>query len=441
MSLSRRQFLTLVGGSAAGAIVMSPLQTIFAQRAMGQSILAEGYGDLVKDPEGILDLPAGFRYRAFSRTGDLMSDGNPVPGAHDGMAAFPGPNGSTILVRNHELSPGSATQAVGNKYDETATGGTTTLIVNRRRELVRDYVSLAGTIRNCAGGPTPWGSWISSEETNLTPAQNPALTQRHGYNFEVPARARGSVDPVPLVAMGRFSHEAIAVDPRTGIVYETEDRGDSLFYRFIPTRRGRLAEGGVLEALKIKGMDKAVTRTGFPLNQPMEVEWVRIEDPDPVEDTVRVEGFAKGAAQFSRGEGIWYGYGEIYFCCTNGGDNGRGQVWRYIPGRNASQGGTIELFVEVRDNSLLKSNGEALLDAPDNVVVAPFGDLFLCEDGSATDSVIGVTPEGKLYEFARTGLSEVAGACFSANGRTMFLNIQGPGITVAIWGPWDRRQG
>lgn len=440
MSLSRRQFLTLVGGSAAGAIVMSPLQTIFAQRAMGQSLRAEGYGPLIKDPEGIIDLPAGFKYRAFSRTNDLMTDGNPVPGAHDGMAAFQGPNGATVLVRNHELSPGSSTEAVGNKYDETATGGTTTLVVNRRRELVRDYVSLAGTIRNCAGGPTPWGSWITCEETVLTPTLNPALTKSHGYNFEVPFRARASVDPVPLVDMGRFSHEAIAVDPRTGIVYETEDQGNSLFYRFIPKRRGRLAEGGVLEALRIKGMPQAITRTGFPLNQPMEVEWVRIDEPDPAGDTVRVEGFTKGAAQFSRGEGIWYGYGEFYFCCTNGGDNGRGQIWRYVPGRTAADGGTIELFVEVRTNEL-KDNGEPLLDAPDNILVAPYGDLIICEDGSNTDSLVGVTPEGKLYEIGRNSLSEFAGACFSPSGRTLFVNIQTPGITLAIWGPWDRRQG
>ena len=163
MSLSRRRFLTLTGSSAAGAVCLSSLQSFYAQRAFGQSIIAEGYGPLISDPAGIIDLPRGFKYRALSRTGDLMSDGNRVPGAHDGMAAYPGPKGSTILVRNHELSLGASIEAIGNRYDEVCSGGTTNVIVSRNRELVGDYTTLAGTIRNCAGGITPWGTWISSE--------------------------------------------------------------------------------------------------------------------------------------------------------------------------------------------------------------------------------------------------------------------------------------
>jgi uncharacterized protein len=239
--------------------------------------------------------------------------------------------------------------------------------------------------------------------------------------------------------MGRFTHEAIAVDPVTGIVYETEDQGDSLFYRFIPNVPGQLVEGGVLEALVIKGQPSVNTKDNFPLNTKFEVEWVRIDDPDPIEDTVRVEGFSKGAAQFSRGEGIWFGQGELYFCCTNGGANDAGQVWRYIPGETAAAGGYIELFLEPRGGET-KINGEPIIDNPDNIVVTPFGDLFLCEDGDATNSLVGVTPEGNLYEFARNRLSEFAGACFSPSGRTLFVNIQVPGITFAIRGPWLQRQ-
>lgn len=422
---------------------MSPLQALMANAALGKNVRGGGYGELVPDPNGLLDLPRGFQYRAFSRTGDIMSDGYPVPADHDGMAAFPGPGNTTILVRNHELSPDEEPAVVApnnKKYDTLCKGGTTTLVVGPDRRLIRHYASLAGTYRNCAGGPTPWGSWISCEENTSTPAGNTPGDARnvekfHGYNFEVPSLSEGLVDPVPLVAMGRFNHEAIAVDPRTGIVYQTEDRGDGLFYRFVPNQPGNLREGGVLEALKIKNMPQAITRLNFPVGQPMEVEWVRIEEPNPDTDTVRVEGFTNGATQFTRGEGIWYGNGELFFNCTNGGELGLGQIWRYFPDVSGSTGGTIELFVE--------PNNPDLLDRPDNITVSPFGDLFICEDGSGTDFVVGVTQEGQLYQFARNAInnSEFAGACFSPDGRTMFVNILSPGITFAIWGPWNSRRG
>ncbi len=372
-----------------------------------------------------------------------MSDGSPVPGGHDGMAAFPGPQNTVILVRNHELSPNSATQVVGPRpYDSACKGGTTTLQIGPNGELINHYASLSGTYRNCAGGPTPWGSWITCEENTSTPATNTPgsannVMQAHGYNFEVPSNAGAPVDPVPLVAMGRFNHEAIAVDPRTGIVYETEDQRDSLIYRFVPTRPGQLSAGGTLQALVIKGMPQAKTFSGVPKRQPMPVEWVTITDPNPATDTVRVEGFSKGAAQFARGEGMWYGNGEIYFCCTNGGSvdsngrpNGAGQVWRYIPERE-----TIELFVEARSKDEL--------DGPDNIVVAPHGDLIICEDGDAEQFLVGITSEGQLYRLARNAIndSEFAGACFSPDGKTLFANIQTPGITFAIRGPWKSQRG
>jgi uncharacterized protein len=438
MLISRRRFLTAAALGTAGTALAHPLQQLYARAVAGQSLVAKGYGSLVRDPQGVIDLPTGFRYQIFSRTGDKMADGNRVPGNHDGMAAFAGPNNTTILVRNHELNPDAPIGTVApaaKTYDARGKGGTTTLVINSERQLVRDFVSLAGTSRNCAGGPTPWGSWLTCEEVVSTPATNQPgsllnVEQPHGYIFEVPASATGPVEPIPLKAMGRFYHEAVAVDPGTGIVYETEDRIDGRFYRFIPNQPGKLAAGGVLEALRIQGQPRAITTTNFPVGQKLPVEWVKIEEPDPAEDTLRGEAYQKGAAQFSRGEGMCYSKGSIYFTCTNGGGKGCGQVWRYIPGKTAQEGGAIELLVESTDPTVL--------DFPDNLVMAPSGDLVICEDGSGGNNLVGLTPQGQLYTLAHNALNqnEFAGVCFAPDGQTLFVNIQDPGMTLAIWGPW-----
>lgn len=480
MAFSRRRFLTLAGATAAGVTAISPLEAFYAKIARGQGVTSAGFGPLqpklalnhaelgntvIGDLRNIplLELPPGFNYTAISITGQTMSDGNPVPGDHDGMAAFRGPGRSVILVRNHELDANENkfgdTRGViapsNKKYDQINSGGTTTLVVGQNRELLKHFASLAGTIRNCAGGLTPWRSWISCEET----FSQSSTGIPHGYNFEVPASSKiGLADPIPLKAMGRFSHEAIAVDPKTGYIYETEDRGDSCFYRFVPAvgkpnAPGQLAQGGTLYALVIK--DKPTLNTSnnsniggteglIPIGQPLPVEWVRIEDVDPVQDTVRKEAQSKGAAIFYRGEGAWYDNNLIYFISTQGGPPavdstyGNGQVWIYNPREE-----TITLFVQA------SPSGE-LLDEPDNITVAPFGDLFLCEDGGGEQFVVGVNQKGELYQFARNAIvrpdrngeaddSEFAGACFSPDGDTLFVNTQGVGITYCIWGPWPRQ--
>ncbi len=434
MSLSRRNFLTLAGLSMTTGMGSISLNNLYTRLAKGQNPLSKGLGKLVRDPNGILDLPQGLRYGIISQVGKPMSDGTPVPTSFDGMASFRGKNGQTILVRNHELSPVQSSGVITKnefKYDKLSQGGTTTVIVNRDRTLNQEFVSLAGTNRNCSGGTTPWGSWISCEEETSTPQTNETgnpnnVSVKHGYNFEVPT-IRKLVKPVPLIAMGRFRHEAIAVDLKTGYVYQTEDQNDSCFYRFRPNKPGNLKAGGILEALVIEGMPRVDTSINYPLNQPKSVKWVQLEEVDPEQDTLRYEAQSKGAAIFKRGEGICIGNGEFYFTCTSGGKAEKGQIFRYNPVAEK-----ISLFVE--------SPGEGVLDYPDNLILSPFGDLIVCEDGAGEQFLIGITPAGKYYRLAynRLNNSEFAGVCFSPDGQTMFVNIYSPGLTLAIWGNWTK---
>lgn len=441
MKLSRRKFLGLIGvSSAVTAMVASPLKNLYSQSLTGKSLQINKFGTLKSDPRGILDLPEGFQYRIISAVGEKMDDGFPVPNNHDGMAAFPSENGSTILVRNHELNPVDTKNTIPQhiaQYDPICPGGTTTLVVDRDRNLQQHYLSLAGTNRNCSGGTTTWGSWISCEEAIATPYSPPGysleqvlphwgkVTVKHGYNFEVPATGR-LARPIPLKAMGRFRHEAIATDPKTGYIYQTEDQKDSCFYRFRPQKPGDLHAGGILETMVIKDKPRIDTGIDFPVEKPQAVEWVKIEDVDPEHDTLRYEAQAKGAAVFRRGEGICYANGELYWTCTSGGKAEVGQIFRYNLANS-----TVELFTE--------SPGTNVLDYPDNLILAPFGDLIVCEDGRGEQFLVGITPEGKYYHFARNALntSEFAGVCFAPDGKTMFVNIYRPGMTLAIWGKWS----
>lgn len=446
---NRRSFLSRSARLAGGAILTSTaLEGLVArgtwsraknylrvEAAPGQG----GYGPLrPAGPE--LALPEGFQYRAFGLEGSLMSDGNRTPRAHDGMAAFALPNGHVRLIRNHEIrndpTPSGALGDVSKAYDAKAGGGTTSLEVNPvTRQLVRDFISLNGTITNCAGGPTPWGSWLTCEEDTRGLAAG--YGQPHGYIFEVPSSSEGQVHGVPLKAMGRFVHEAVAIDPFTGIVYETEDRGTSGLYRFIPAEPGHLAAGGRLQMLAVKDRPQYDTRTGQRPQEALLATWVDIDDPDPVAAeanslAVFNQGFAKGGAVFRRGEGMWYGNGSIYFISTNGGDAGQGQVWEYRPLGTGDGDGLLILVFE--------SPSADVLNAPDNITVSPRGGLILCEDGSGQEFLHGLTPRGEIFKFAENLISggEFAGACFSPDGQTLFVNIFSPGITFAIWGPWER---
>ncbi len=412
-----------------------------------------GYGPLFpvkakNTGETLLALPRGFQYTVMGKTGAMMSDGRPTPRAHDGMAAFQ-VEGQLRLVRNHEINnqTGKSGSAIGPEaYDPLAGGGTTTLVIHpEKREVVRDFVSLGGTLVNCAGGPTPWNSWISCEETLLGPTKfkdasgqdRGGFGQRHGYCFEVFASSDQAVRPVPLKDMGCFQHEAIAVDPQTGIVYLTEDRPTAGFYRFIPRKKRELAAGGRLQMLAVNQRPNFDTRTRQKVGLGLPASWVDIADPDPPEAerdhlAVYKQGFAGGAATFARLEGCVYGKGQIFFDSTSGGEAKLGQVWKYAP--TGEDQGLLTL--------LCQSTDAAVLNMPDNLCLTPKGNVIICEDNPISNHLRMMNWEGKLGTLAKNIMKgfenrEFAGATFSPDFKTLFVNIQVPGLTLAIWGPWQ----
>lgn len=433
--ISRRNFLK-GSAKAGGAVTLGGSLLYLSACSSGQMIIRPEM-NLVKDPAGICDLPEGFSYTVISPYDEVMSDGHRVPGYHDGMGCFAGPNGETILVRNHEIGRyfpfDLDTPEPDMAYDPEAAGGTTTVWLDDQLKVTKHHLSLTGTIRNCSGGTTPWGTWISCEEPSegFWKTNTWEMGDRHGYAFEV-----NPLEPLkkimPLKAMGRFTREAVAVDPVDGVVYQTEDNMNGCFYRFLPAEPGNLAAGGTLQALKFT--DTAITHTTkdkLAIGQAYPCEWVSIENPDPDDNTLAHEARAKGAAVFVRGEGIVAHEDGIYFACTAGGPIGQGQFFKYVPDRSG-KGGSISLVYE--------TTTRGVLEKPDNITLNEWGDLIICEDNSLnTQCLAGLTPDGRLYYIAATTRSEWAGACFSPDGRTLFANIQkDPGLTVGIRGPWEK---
>ncbi len=467
--LSRKRFLQGSAAVGGGLAIGGPLSALAAQTAQGRHApRALGYGPIAPTPAqdtGIvhLELPAGFSYRVISRqldpsiayvtdpaTGATTRTEVPTPGIFDGMGSFPGPHGTTILIRNHEhreqVGEPGVVVPLSDRYDPNPrfTAGNTKLVVGRDRRVLQAIHVLGGTSTNCAGGEMPWGSWITCEETFKAPS---ATDLKHGYCFEINAYADEPNPAVPIKAAGCFAHEAVAW--HEGILYETEDNGKpSGFYRWIPDRKPRefgdmATTGGPLQAIKRKGVmayDADTATTG----ETFEVEWVTIPDPDPPTNTVKTQGTARGMISFARLEGCWVGDGKIYFDSTSGGPARSGQLWEYDPRRQ-----TLRLVYQSTD--------PAVLQAPDNLVYMPHnGDVWLQEDGAGDQFVRGVTPDGRIYDFAKTTIndSEFCGGCFSPNGDTFFLNQQGGtgvkspadvaangAVTYAIWGPFGERDG
>jgi uncharacterized protein len=459
MSVSRRSLLA-VGATAAA---FGGLARALAQEPDAYRSEAHGYGPLRPDPAGVFDLPEGFSYRIVSQAGQAMDDGFLVPGKMDGMASFSDGPDRVVLVRNHELRGDdlarSAFGADGSRvarvpadraYDRAKAGhpmagGTSTLVWDlRQQRLVAQHLSLIGTAVNCAGGPTPRRSWLSCEEIELK--AGPDAGKDHGWVFEVPADLRGLADPVPIKAMGRFKHEATATDPRTGVVYLTEDQSDGLFYRYLPNDPDKLHAGGRLQALGFAGgpadtrnWEQAFWRRG----ERKKVVWIDLDGVDSPAGDLRLRGHARGAARFARGEGVFFGKGELYFTCTSGGATRNGQVLRYRPSPQEGKPGEtdhpgeLQLFVEPSD--------KAVMCMGDNLAVAPWGHIFVCEDKYVgKNGLKGVTAEGRVYTFGRNAVeplpdapnTELAGVCFSADGSTLFVNLYLPGATLAITGPW-----
>ena len=410
--LSRRHFL----GAGAGALAAAGgLAWLYQPRKIGAPL-----GDLISDSNGMLDLPPGFSYQVVQRVGDRMTDGFNVPGAPDAMACFAGDDDSWVVMRNHEIHEGSPVDATLGFADNRG-GGVTRLVVDRESGVLRssNFV-LTGTSRNCAGGPSPYG-WLSCEEVG---------EPGHGYVFLCDASASTLQAPHKLPALGRFPHEAAAFDEATGITYLTEDTSDSAIYRHLPDHRTKPFVGGELQALKVSSQDRFRLSEGPKVGDAFDVEWVSVADPQALKASTRDQAHNSGAAFLSRGEGAWFAEGHVYICSTDGGPNRRGQLYR------------LDILSDGMDRLTLVAQAESedSFANPDNITVSPWGDVFLAEDGAPPNGVRVLKPDGSLHHFARNALnggkSEIAGICFSPDGKWLFLNLQWEGLTLAITGPF-----
>ncbi len=465
----RRRFLQGSGAALAGISLAAPFAAIMEAQARaatgsdGAQLVdaASPYGPIapVRDLSTglfLLQLPSGFTYRSMSWTGDMMTDGQRVVDRHDGMAVVQMTGGrtpETLLIRNHENGAGPLLNVPGGMYDtvqipgQGQPGGGCTVLRIRNGQLVDHRAVIGGTIVNCAGGRTLWNSWLTCEETTTNLA--PVGGMKHGYIFDVPTNP-AQTSPVPLVAMGRFRHEAIATDPVTGYIYETEDqRNVAGFYRFKPRNNSRtygsLEQGGTLQAARVVGQPNAnllalagarpssVARVG----DSFAIDWVTIDQPDadPAVYTETgtdnpdigqrnasgpfIEARNKGALRLSRGEGIWWDHKSncMYVVDTSFGyestpgagqtvvraGRGLGAVWAYHPSRTDPDRGRLTL--------IYAAAARVAGNNPDNVTVSPRGGILTCDDGAAVvdrfgagQRLMGYRNDGLAYIFAKNNM-------------------------------------
>ncbi|MDQ0379405.1 alkaline phosphatase PhoX [Amycolatopsis thermophila] len=456
-SLSRRDLLRTGAASGLGIVVAGSVDAIAAPSAAAQVKRPTGYGALVDDPAGLLALPKGFRYQVVAQAGvTKLETGEPTPSDADGTACFRNGRGF-VLVNNHEIGGGEEFRVPalpGLTYDPGAGGGTTNIVVDRDGNRQIEYVSLAGTHNNCAGGVTPWGTWLTCEETEQRAGG--VYQKDHGYVFEVDAFDRdANLEPIPLKFLGRYSHEAVAVDPRTNEIYLTEDASgpNGLYFRWVPPKGFRGGKGALRKLALSEGGDTAGTLQAMSCfkgsrhiddlseattpGTKYKVRWVDVPDRDAKAVSVRKQ-FAAGQVTHSRKlEGAYWGDGGAYFVASyarisDGSVNEHdGQVWFYDP-----HAGTIELKTIYGVNP--DPEADTNYDGPDNITVSPHGGLILAEDGEGLSHLVGVTADGQSYPMARNELndSEFTGPTFSQDGRILFANIQTPGYVFAITGPW-----
>ena len=430
-----------------------------------------GMGPLVLGRPGYLDVPESLRYVVIQRAGDLMDDGHKVPVQPDGMACFMDQDGRYVLLRNHELGD----PVFMNKYNydmghykggvvpspnvnPSRYGGVSRAVLDPL-QLAKDMqerpflqsssvrnsnMVLAGTDVNCAGGVVD-GGWVSCEESS---------SPGHGYAFLTRPTDTELTAPRPIRSWGRFHREAVAIDEATGIVYMTEDRKDGCFYRHVPEDSRKPMGPGRLQALCIPDLPHSdpypkPSKDGkfekiWEDGQSWSVRWVDIPDPHAADLPCRQQAAKIGGTGFNRSEGIAWSPKGVWFLASTGGPLKGGQIFRLSPGAGESGADLLTLEMEIVDRTSLS--------CPDNIVMAPWGDMIMAEDnydtlfGASYQFVRGMTPQGEVYDLLRNPNNKVpghepgaefSGPCFSPDGRYFFINMQYPeNVTLAVTGPW-----